>query len=202
MLKMDIKPDLVFSPQPMYIIGTKNEEDVPNFCIITWIGFSYDKTPHLMLTIGGSKQTKTNILRDRMFSANLINQDNIWLADYFGTTKGEEQLKDDVPYDYKWGNQLKVPVLDQSNWVYECEVSKIIELDGSHLFLADIKNIQIDKRFEGMDLKMIDLKLLNPAIYAPYNYFSIGDRIGGCGEWKDHLLNDNQKHEKIKVSAD
>ncbi len=187
MTKIDIKPDWVFSPQPMYIIGTKNHEDVPDFCVITWLGFSFDKTPHLMMTIGGSKQTKTNILRDKMFSANLVNKDMIWLADYFGTTKAEEKLTKGVPYDYTWGKSLKVPVLEQSNWVYECEVRKIIELDGSHLFLAEIKNIQIDKSFEGMDLKMIDLKKLNPAIYAPYNYFSIGDRIGGCGEWKKSL---------------
>lgn len=201
MLKMDIMPDCVFSPQPMYIIGTKNEDEAPNFCIITWIGFSFDKTPHLMMTIGGNKQTKTNILRDKIFSANLISEDIIWLADYFGTTKAEEKLKNDIQYDYKWGNYLKVPILEHSKWVYECEVTKIIELDGSHLFLADIKNIQIDKNFEGIDLEMIDLKMLNPAIYAPYNYFSIGDRIGGCGEWKNHLLKDNQKHEIIKVRA-
>ena len=199
MIKMDIKPDWVFSPQPMYIIGTKNEDEVPNFCIITWIGFSFDKTPHLMMTIGGNKQTKTNILCNKMFSANLICEDIIWLADYFGTTNGEEKLKNDIQIDYKWGNYLKVPVLEQSIWVYECEVTKIVELDGSHLFLADIKNIQIDTRFEGMDLKMIDLKALNPVVYAPYNYFSIGNRIGGCGEWKNHLLQDNQEHESIKV---
>ncbi|MFT4145965.1 MAG: flavin reductase family protein [Mobilitalea sp.] len=191
MLKMDIKPDWVFSPQPMYIIGTKNEEEEPNFCIITWIGFSFDKTPHLMMTIGGNKQTKTNILCNKMFSANLISEDILWLADYFGTTNGEEKLKNDMKIDYKWGNNLKVPILEQSNWVYECEVTEILELDGSHLFLADIKNIQIDKRFEGMDLKMIDLNALNPVVYAPYNYFSIGSRIGGCGEWKNHLVKDN-----------
>jgi flavin reductase (DIM6/NTAB) family NADH-FMN oxidoreductase RutF len=144
----------------MYIIGTKKEDDVPNFCIITWIGFSFDKTPHLMMTIGGSKQTKTNILRDKMFSANLISEDIIWLTDYFGTTRAEEKCKNEIPFDYKWGNKLKVPILEQSNWVYECEVTKIIELDGSHLFLADIKNIQIDKSFEGMDLEMIDLKII------------------------------------------
>ncbi|BCJ93182.1 hypothetical protein acsn021_07510 [Anaerocolumna cellulosilytica] len=190
MSKINIEPSCVFSPQPMYLIGTKDEEGIPNFCIITWIGFSFDKTPHLMMTMGGSKQTKTNILRDKMFSANLVSEDIIWLADYFGTAGTEEKRKSKVAYDYEWGNALKVPVLEQSKWVYECEVTKIIELDGSHLFLSDIKNIQIDKAFEGIDLEMIDLKKLNTAIYAPYNYFSIGERIGSCGEWKNHLVND------------
>ena len=36
----------------MYIIGTRNEDGTPNFCVITWIGFSYDTTPHIMMSIG------------------------------------------------------------------------------------------------------------------------------------------------------
>lgn len=78
--KISISPEWVFSPQPMYIIGTKNEDGTPNFCIITWLGFSFDNCPHLMMTVGGSKLTKTNIIREKKFSANLITEDNLWLA--------------------------------------------------------------------------------------------------------------------------
>ena len=84
--KISVLPDRIFSPQPMYIIGTKNEDGTPNFCIITWLGFSYDNSPHLMMTVGGTKLTKTNILRDKKFSANMITEDTLWLADYFGNT--------------------------------------------------------------------------------------------------------------------
>jgi flavin reductase (DIM6/NTAB) family NADH-FMN oxidoreductase RutF len=185
--KIDLTPDCVFSPQPMYIIGTKNENGKPNFCIITWLGFSFDKTPHIMMTIGGSKLTKTNILREKKFSANLITEDIIWLADYLGNTKGEEKEKNEIEYHYHWGNKLNVPIIEESHWVYECEVSRLIELDGSHLFLSNIKNIQIDKEYEDMDMAMINLTRLKPVIYAPYNYFSIGQKIGECGEWKRHI---------------
>lgn len=187
MEKISIKPDWVFSPQPMYIIGTKNEDGSPNFCIITWLGFSFDKTPHLMLTIGGTKLTKTNILREGIFSANMITEDTLWLADYFGCTRGEDRQKNEVPYHWSWGRQEPVPVIDECHWAYECKVSKIIELGGAHLFLAEIKNIQIDKQYENMDMKMIDLREIKPAIYAPYNYFSIGDKLGQMGQWKEHI---------------
>ena len=43
------------------MIGTNNADGTPNFCIITWLGFSADSVPCLMMTIGGSKLTKTNI---------------------------------------------------------------------------------------------------------------------------------------------
>ena len=132
MEKISISPDWVFSPQPMYIIGTKNEDGTPNFCIITWLGFSFDNGPHLMMTVGGSKLTKTNILRENKFSANMITEDNLWLADYFGNTNGEDGEKNAVSYSYQWGKVADVPV-----------------------------------------------------IYAPYNYFSIGNKLG---EWKKHIV--------------
>lgn len=181
--KISIKPDRVFSPQPVYIIGTKNENGTPNFCIITWLGFSFDRGPHLMMTIGGSKLTKTNILREKKFSANLVTEDILWLADYFGSTKGEKGEKRKLSYGYSWGACTEVPVIDECHWAYECEVDRVIELDGAHLFLAEIKNIQIDKAFVDMDMKMIDLVKLQPVIYGPYNYFSVGPKLGEVGEW-------------------
>lgn len=182
--KIDLAPDFVFSPQPMYCIGTRDEDGSPHFCVITWIGFSFDKTPHLMMTIGGSKQTKTNILREGLFSANLVSEDLLWLADYFGTTNAEEKRSHPLPFDFTWGSRLKVPVLEQSRWVYECEVSRTLELDGSHLFLAEIRNIRIDGSLADMDLQRIALERLNPVVYAPYRYYSIGSLLGECGEWK------------------
>lgn len=187
MEKISIKPDWVFSPQPMYMIGTRNEDGTPNFCVITWLGFSFDRTPHLMMTIGGSKLTKTNILREKKFSANMVSEDILWLADYFGCARGEDARKERVPYHYHWGEAVDVPVIDECHWTYECDVTRVIELDGAHLFLAEIKNIQIDRAFEAMDLEKIDLTQLRPVIYAPYQYFSAGKKLGEMGEWQRRL---------------
>ena len=62
MNKVSILPDWVFSPQPMYIIGTKNEDGTPNFCIITWLGFSFDKVPHLMKVAKKAQKLRSHIL--------------------------------------------------------------------------------------------------------------------------------------------
>ena len=201
MNRIDIQPDFVFHPQPMYLIGAKDEDGTPNFCIITWISFSFDKTPHLMMTIGGSKRTKTNILREKAFSANLITEDNLWLADYFGCTKGETSAKRDIHWEWSRGKKLDVPVIDNCHWVYECQVDRVIELDGSHLFLAEIKNIQIDEAYRGMDMEKIDLSQIHPAVYSPYQYFSIGRKLGEMGQWKKRILPDGKQIELRPLSA-
>ena len=47
----------------------------------------------MMMTVGGTKLTQKNILREKRFSANMITEDNLWLADYFGNTNGENGQK-------------------------------------------------------------------------------------------------------------
>lgn len=202
MKHINIQPGFVFSPQPMYMIGTNNEDGTSNFCIITWLGFSADDGPCLMMTIGGTKLTKTNILREKRFSANLITEENIWLADYFGTTRGEEQAKTDIEYTILRGSKTDVPVIGESSWIYECEVSKHISLEGADLFIARITNIQIDEKFKGMDFEKIDLTRIRPAIYSPYQYFAIGRKIGETGEWKNHFSGSEMITSKLEKAVE
>lgn len=107
-------------------------------------------------------------------------------------SSGEDGLKNSVQYRYQQGKLIDVPIIDECHWAYECKVTRIIELSGAHLFLAEIKNIQIDKEYENMDMKKIDLTKIRPAVYAPYNYFSIGDKLGEMGDWKQKLSAGNK----------
>lgn len=183
MNKVDISPQCVFFPQPMYVIGTNNEDGTPNFSVITWLGFSFHGSPHLMMTIFGTKRTKANILREGRFSANIVTQDILWLADYLGCTKGNDQVKDALPYHWRRGSHVDVPLLEESHWQYECVVSSVQELDQAHLFLAKIENIQIDEAYRDMDMERIDLHQVQPVLYAPYRYYAVGDQLGDVGDW-------------------
>ena len=68
----------------------------------------------------GTKQTKQNVLRTGIFSANLVSRDMLPLMDYFGFRHGRDGKKDGVPYGVSRGEAVDVPVLDASRWVYEC----------------------------------------------------------------------------------
>ncbi len=181
---IDLQPGFVFSPQPMYMIGTNNEDGTPNFCIITWIGFSADNGPCLMMTIGGTKLTKTNILREKRFSANMITEDTLWLADYFGTTRGEDRAKNVLPYTVLRGKMVDVPLIGESHWIYECEVIRHIPLGGAVRCRGAVRNIRIERAFREMDMDRIVLTRIRPAVYSPYRYYSVGELLGEMGEWK------------------
>jgi len=172
----------------MYLIGTRNDDGQPNFCPITWISFVWHGGPHIVLNVGGPKKTRENILREGAFTANLVSTDLIWLADYFGCSSAYDGPKDQMAYAWEWGQRVEAPVLAQSKWVFECRVSRTVELDGGYTFISKVENIQIDSQLVDMDLACIDLLKLDPAIYAPYNYYCLGGKLGNTGEWAQHVV--------------
>ncbi|GHU00816.1 hypothetical protein FACS1894142_8860 [Spirochaetia bacterium] len=183
MERINISPERVFTPQPMYIIGTKDENNIINFSVKTWITFCWDGSPCIMLCNGGETKTKENILKTKIFSANLVSQNILNIADYFGHNSGKDGQKNKIEYKYNNGKMVDVPIIEDSKWIFECELEKTIELNGSIVIIGKIKNIQIDKELENMDREKIDLEKLDPVIYSPYNYFSINKKIGECGGW-------------------
>ena len=171
--------------QPSFIIGTNNEDGSPNFAPITWVSATCEGDSGYLLVISmfGSKRTKTNVLRSGIFSANLVSTDMLPLMDYFGTRHAADGSKKDLSYEVTRGEVLDVPVLDASRWVYECEVARSVETGESTTFFCHIRNIQIDTRLDPKDTFDVDLKVLDPVIYSG-RYYSLGAGLGKIGDVK------------------
>ena len=87
-----------------------------------------------------------------------------------------------MEYSVSSGAVLDVPVLDQSRWVYECEVSRTVETGDSATFFCRIRNIQMDERLQCRDIFDVDLTVLDPVIYSG-KYHSIGKLLGNIGDF-------------------
>lgn len=179
--------------QPAFIIGTINEDGSYNFAPITWVSVTSEKDGYLMLiSMYGTKMTKQNVIRTGKLSVNLVSSDMLGLMDYFGTHHAKDGKKDGIPYSVTKGAVVDVPCLDQSRWIYECEIKDSIETGLSTTFICQIKNIQIDEQLGNMDGSGIDLIRLDPVIYTGMyngigNYFSIGENLGRIGELKKRI---------------
>ena len=185
MEKINILPERIFCPQPVYLIGTKDEYGIVNFSFSTWISFCWNNSPHISFCnyeYAFEPKTKNNIIKTEKFSANLVSCDMLKFSDCLEDVSGNNTKKNELEYKYTNGYKLDVPIIENSKWVFECELTKKIELNGSIIFIGEIKNIQIDKSLEDMDRNNIDLKKLDPVIFAPHNYFSIKENIEECDE--------------------
>lgn len=167
--------------QPAFLIGTYDENDNVNFAPITWVSVTWNTNRYmLVISMFGSKKTKQNIAKTKKLSVNLVSTDMLMLMDYFGSNSGNDGVKDTIPYEYGNGEVLRVPTLDNSKWVYECEVSDVVQTGDSDTYFCEIKNVQIDKDLDISD--GIDLTQLNPVIYSGH-YHSIGEHLGKIGDF-------------------
>ena len=170
--------------QPSFIIGTNNEDGTSNFAPITWVSVTHEKGDGYLLVISmfGTKMTKQNVQRTGILSANLVSTEMLPLMDYFGSRHAVNGRKDGIEYAVSRGQVLDVPVLDQSRWIYECEVSQRFVTGDSTTFFCPIRNIQIDERLECGDVFDVDLTVLDPVIYSG-KYHSLGKVLGNIGDY-------------------
>lgn len=173
-----------FCPQTLFLYGTYKEDGSPNFGTFCWFSYYFDTELRVMACIGDKKLTQDRILANKIFSANLVTEDILPLADYMGRMKGYNSSKMDVQVDIEKGRVLNVPVLTKSPWIYELEVDKIIELDSSKILLCKIRNVLADEILCDETLTNEErIKAIAPAHSTCQSYFSwSGDFLGKWGE--------------------
>lgn len=141
------KPSNAFCPQTFYTYGTYKENGESNFGLFCWLSYCWDGELCIMACIGGEKLTKDRIRATGVFSANLVSEELLPLANHFGNTEGYNPKKMDVNASISKGVVLDVPVLDLSPWVFELEVKKTVQLDDGDIFICKIRNTLVEERF-------------------------------------------------------
>lgn len=184
MKRRSVGTGLSMCVQPAFIIGTNNADGSCNFAPITWVSVTCEGDGYLLvISMFGTKVTKQNVIRDGRLSVNLVSRAMLPLMDYFGTHSAKDGKKDAFEYGIGRGEKVDVPVLDDSPWVYECEVKSSVQTGESTTFFCRIVNIQIDGSVDIPDSFSVDLTKLDPVVYSGM-YHSIGGNLGGIGSIK------------------
>jgi flavin reductase (DIM6/NTAB) family NADH-FMN oxidoreductase RutF len=141
------EPSNAYCPQTFYTYGTYKKDGTPNFGLFCWLSYCWDGELGIMACIGGEKLTKDRIRATGVFSANLVNEALLPLANYFGHKEGYDPNKMNVDASISKGKVLDVPVLDLSPWVFELEVKKTVTLNGGDIFICKIRNTLVEEEF-------------------------------------------------------
>ncbi len=186
-----------FSPLTLFLYGTYKEDKTPNFGLFSWLSYCFDTETCVMACIGGEKLTKDRIRANRVFSANLVTEELLPLADYFGNTPGYQKDKMRVPVETEKGRVLDVPVLAKSPWIYELEVGRSLELEGSEVFFCKVRNVLAEESIsdEPRDVEQW-MNRIRPMQSVRQCYFRWdGTAAGSFGEpmKKVHMDRDGEK---------
>jgi flavin reductase (DIM6/NTAB) family NADH-FMN oxidoreductase RutF len=173
-----------FCPQPLFLYGTYKEDGNPNFGLFGWFSYYWDTELGVMACIGGEKLTKDRIREKKVFSANLVTEEILPIADYFGNKEGYNRDKMNVAIETEKGRVLDVPIFLKSPWIFELEVSQSVNLNDSEVFLCKIRNVLADEFLCDETISMEKrIKTIRPVHTACQTYFSwSGDVICGWGK--------------------
>lgn len=189
MSKRSIAPSNNFCPQTLFLYGTYKEDGTPNFGLFCWLSYCWDTEMGVMACIGGSKLTKDRIRETGIFSANLVTEEMLPIADYFGNKYGYDEDKMHVSIEIEKGRVLDVPVLSKSPWIFELEVTQSVPLVDGEVFLCKVRNTLAEESLFDEN-KSIEERIqgIAPISTTCATYFSWnGKSLGAWGEPKEGL---------------
>ena len=183
MAKKSVKISNEYCPQTLFLYGTKNEDGSPDFGLFCWATYAWNDGLCFLTCIGENKRTKDNLLRNRAFSANLVTEKLLPLADYFGNTSGSDPNKMHIDVQIEQGKALDVPVLTDSPVCFELEVIDVYpQGNGSDVILSRIKSVLHDEELPE-ETAPEALQKIAPARALPGKYFGFdGKFLGNWGE--------------------
>ena len=167
-------------PMPVLIVGTYDENGVPNAMNAAWGGV-YD-TDQIMLCLSHDHKTTENIKKNKEFTVSFATAKTVAACDYVGIVSAN-----DVPdkfsragFTAERAESVNAPVIKELPMTLECRLVKFNE-DG--ICIGDIVNISADEKILDADGR-IDVKLLDPISYDGVTnaYLRLGEKVGQAFE--------------------
>ena len=166
-------------PQPVFILGTYDENGVPDAMNAAWGGISDDQ--ELSLCISAGHKTTRNILARKAFTVSMADAAHVTECDYVGIVSGN-----DVPdklakagLHTSASEFVDAPLIDEWPMAVECRLRSYDPQTGR--LVGEIVNVSADERILGPDGK-IDPDRLAPITFDPVNntYRKLGEKVGNA----------------------
>lgn len=177
MSRVDFGPKPFMYPMPVLIIGTYDENGVPNAMNAAWGMISdYDE---VSISLAKHKTTD-NFEKTGAFTVSFATEDTMIPCDYVGVVSAN-----DVPDKFEKAgfhatksSRVNAPLIDELPIAFECKV-KSFEND---ILVGEIVNVAVDESI--LTDGRIDPKKMKPIIYDSANhiYYSLGEAIGKAHE--------------------
>ena len=170
----------VIIPLPCYMIGTYDENHIPNILMDSYCcQLDYNK----VLLILNPHKTTDNIRQKKAFTISYADAYSVVESDYFGIVSGNK-VADKVTragFTTIPSPNVDAPIINEYPLTLECVVTKMDTMDeeGNTYVVGKIVNMSADERILDENGK-VDMGKLKPIIYDPSQntYREIGNIVG------------------------
>lgn len=174
------KPGNMLYPIPAVMVSCGNVEK-SNIITIAWAGTICSNPAMVSISIKKERYSYNIIKENKEFVINLVTKDLVRQTDFCGVRSGKDidKFKEMKLTPIK-GQKVNAPIIDQSPLNIECIVKEIIPLGSHDMFLAEVVNVTVDKRY--MDDKgKFHLNKSDLIAYSHGEYFRLGEKLGKFG---------------------
>ncbi len=163
-------------PMPVLIIGTYDENGIPNAMNAAWGGISEET--EISICVSEDHKTTANVLKSGAFTVSVADADNVIAADYVGIVSGNS-VPDKIAkagWTAAKSPHVNAPLFEQLPFVLECRLKSYDE--KTCRLVGEIVNVSVDDRIltDGKP----DLQKFRPITYDPvhHRYLALGDTVG------------------------
>lgn len=176
-MRKDFKNKTIVVPLPVLIIGTYDENGVPNAMNAAW-GTQCDY--HKVVLYLGSHKTTKNLQLKKAFTLSFANRKTLEVADYFGVESGENVNKIEKSGVHIIKSKfVDAPIIEEFPLTLECRVVEIATESGDYRVVGEVVNMSADESILDKDGN-VDFGKLEPISFdSSLNcYRVLGDKVG------------------------
>ncbi len=163
-------------PMPVLIIGTYDENGIPNAMNAAWGGI-YD-TNQVMVCLSDDHKTTDNIKKNGAFTLSFATANTVVPCDYVGIVSANDipNKLEKAEFTTVKSEFVNAPIINELPMTVECKLLKFNE-DG--ICIGEIVNVSADEIILDENGK-VDAKKLDPIIYdsVTHAYWNFGNKVG------------------------
>jgi len=168
-------------PIPAVMVSCGKMEEKPNIITIAWAGTICTNPAMVSISVRKERYSYDLIKNSKEFVINLVTKELVYQADYCGVKSGKNVDKfKEMKLTPTKAQVVSAPYIAESPVSIECVVKEIIPLGSHDLFLAEVVNVIVDKKY--MDSTgRFHLNQSDLIAYSHGEYYSLGEYLGKFG---------------------
>ena len=176
-MRKSLKPKAYIYPLPVLIVGTYDENEVPDAMNAAW-GTVCD-TAQVAVVLSAGHKTVKNLLKTQAFTVAIADAKNVAAADYVGLVSANDvpNKLEKTGWNIVKSEFVNAPIIQELPLVLEC---KLVSYDTeTEICIGEVVNVSVDESVLNENGK-IDVEKLQPLCYASEvrNYYTLGAKAG------------------------
>jgi flavin reductase (DIM6/NTAB) family NADH-FMN oxidoreductase RutF/nitroreductase len=169
-------------PKPALVIGTYDQNGVPNIMTAAWIGICNSNPLSIAVSMRPATYSYASVTESGAFTVNVPSSDLVKYVDYAGRFSGRDVNKfEETGLTPVRAEFVNAPYIKEFPIVIECELTEFHDLGSHRQFIGKIIDVKADEAILDANGR-VDVSLLNPLIYAGGNYFETGAFVAEVGQ--------------------